>query len=354
MKKYFLALVLLIFAIFASNMNAYAYSDYDKIPAQKSQQKIFLDGKQIEVGAYLIDSRNYVRLRDVAAVLNNTGSKFGVSYDNLEKCVLIKTNESYDKMPDDLKPFTAVNTKAFIHSPKIKIDGAQKYIRAGLINGNNYFQLRELSEYLDFGVDYNEKTKSVEIYTTLKEKTKGKIDQKYLNERAYSLVEQGLSYKEAELAERINEYRRQNGKPEFNISKSLTVVARTHVKDSNSYSPENQKDARGIQGNLHSWSNNGSWRGMVYTPDHHYSEFMWSKPRELTNYKASGFEISAKGYETPEAFLEGWKTSPAHNNVLTGSGSWDKLKCMGVAIDGDYSHIWFGMEEDPDGYYWKK
>ena len=173
---------------------------------------------------------------------------------------------------------------------------------------------------------------------------------KVLNE----LMSQGLSNKEAKLYFLVNEYRASLGLKKLSFSKSLTTVARTHVADSNAYSPENQVDARGIKGNLHSWSANGSWNPVVYTPDHHYKELMWSKPRELTSYTGYGYEISVgtSGYSmTPEKALDSWKGSSGHNAVIIGSGDWSMLKTMGVSIEGGYAHIWFGSDPDPAGYY---
>ena len=183
-----------------------------------------------------------------------------------------------------------------------------------------------------------------------------KSNNKYHNtERYKSLIAQGFTEKEAELAERINEYRRELGLREFSISKSLTTVARTHVIDCNTYHPENQKDERGIQGNGHSWSNHGSWKPVVYTPDHKYAELMWSKPSELTSYKGSGYEIGhIAANVSPKEALAGWKSSTPHHNIIIGKGStWSELTVMGVGINGKYSFIWFGVEEDPAGYYWK-
>ena len=168
------------------------------------------------------------------------------------------------------------------------------------------------------------------------------------------LMFQGLSNKEAMLYYLVNEYRESLGLPKLSFSKSLTQVARTHVADSNAYSPENQVDARGIQGNLHSWSSNGNWTAVVYTSDHYYASLMWSKPRELTAYSGNGYEISAgtSGYSmTPEKALDLWKGSSRHNAVIIGSGDWSMLKTMGVSIDEGYAHIWFGSDADPAGYY---
>lgn len=168
-----------------------------------------------------------------------------------------------------------------------------------------------------------------------------------------ALMAMGLSEKEAKLYYGINAYRESLGLPKLSLSKSLTTVARTHVADSNAHTPENQVDVRGIQGNLHSWSSYGSWTPVVYTSDHNYAAYMWSKPSELTSYPGSGFEISA-WYSltmTPEVALDSWKGSPGHNAVMTTQGMWSDLKTMGVGIDGKYAHVWFGQDADPAGYY---
>lgn len=167
-----------------------------------------------------------------------------------------------------------------------------------------------------------------------------------------ALKAMGLTEKEAKLYYMINAYRESLGLPKLSFSKSLTEVARAHVRDSNTYTPENQVDSRGIQGNLHSWSANGSWTPVVYTSDHHYMYDMWSKPREITNYTGNGYEISASGRRiSPETALDLWKDSPGHNQVMATTGMWSDLKTMGVSIDGHYAHVWFGSDADPDGYY---
>ena len=168
-----------------------------------------------------------------------------------------------------------------------------------------------------------------------------------------ALKAMGVSEKEAKLYYIINAYRESQGLQKLSFSKSLTIVARTHVSDSNTYMPENQRDSRGMQGNLHSWSNHGSWTPVVYTSDHEYAANMWSKPRELTSYTGNGYEISSwySGSITPEDALDLWKNSSGHNAVMTTQGNWSDLKTMGVAIDGKYAHVWFGSVADPAGYY---
>ena len=167
------------------------------------------------------------------------------------------------------------------------------------------------------------------------------------------LREYGLSEAEANLYYLINEYRESLGLSKLSFSKSLTSVARAHVKDSHDYTPRLQLDERGIQGNLHSWSNNGNWSGGAYTPDHEHAQIMWDKPSELTDYAGAGYEISV--YHSigidPKLALDLWKSSPGHNEVIIGDNDWSFITTMGVAMDKNYSHVWFGGDEDPAGYY---
>lgn len=167
------------------------------------------------------------------------------------------------------------------------------------------------------------------------------------------LREYGLSEAEANLYYLINEYRESLGLSKLSFSKSLTSVARAHVKDSHDYTPRLQLDGRGIQGNLHSWSNNGNWSGGAYTPDHAHAQIMWDKPSELTDYKGAGYEISV--YHSigidPKLALDLWKSSSGHNEVIIGDNDWSFITTMGVAMDKNYSHVWFGGDEDPAGYY---
>ena len=168
-----------------------------------------------------------------------------------------------------------------------------------------------------------------------------------------ALKAMGLTEKEAKLYYMINAYRESLGLPKLSFSKSLTSVARAHVKDSHDYTPRLQRDDRGIQGNLHSWSNNGNWSGGAYTPDHEHAQIMWDKPSELTDYAGAGYEISV--YHSigidPKLALDLWKSSSGHNEVIIGDNDWSFITTMGVAMDKNYSHVWFGGDEDPAGYY---
>jgi len=161
---------------------------------------------------------------------------------------------------------------------------------------------------------------------------------------------QSLSEEETKLYKLIMEYRKQNNLPFIPLSKSLTIVAQTHVADLQTNHPDNETC------NIHSWSANGKWTSCCYTPDHKQASCMWAKPRELTSYKGNGFEIAliyndihGKGLPITAAHaLSSWKKSPGHNALIVNEDNWKKAnwKAIGICLGEGYSVIWFGMEPD--------
>lgn len=154
-----------------------------------------------------------------------------------------------------------------------------------------------------------------------------------------------LSTEEKKLYDMIMEYRKEKGLPNIQLSKSLTFVAQTHVKDLEKSGLINSLC------NMHSWSNNGPWTSCCYTNDHARASCMWDKPRELTSYQGNGYEISygAHGASvTAEGALEGWKKSSGHNAVIINQGIWfdNNWMAIGVGISEGYAVVWFGNEYD--------
>jgi uncharacterized protein YkwD len=150
---------------------------------------------------------------------------------------------------------------------------------------------------------------------------------------------------ERDLYRRIMEYRKANGLPMIDFSKSLTYVAKLHVRDL-----ETHTFAPGY--NSHSWSNDGPWTSVNYSPDHRNAKGMWDKPRELTRYVGSGFEIAywSSAGATPSGALSSWKTSSGHNAVILNEGIWksSQWKAIGIGVFGDYAVVWFGDMKDPE------
>ena len=159
---------------------------------------------------------------------------------------------------------------------------------------------------------------------------------------------QNLSNEETELYSIIMQYRYTKGLKNIPLSKSLTFVAQTHVKDLVNNNPHNDSFSSNCNG--HSWSNKGSWTPCCYTSDHLRARCMWSKPSELTSYKGNGYEIGhwTSGIATAEGALLGWKSSSGHNEVIINQGIWSdsNWQSIGICIYKGYAVAWFGEDRD--------
>lgn len=153
-----------------------------------------------------------------------------------------------------------------------------------------------------------------------------------------------------QLAVLINNYRQANGLTPIPLSSPLMAVALQHVMDLSSYQPHK---TCGAQGTLHSWSNNGNWKGIYgdnawkgccYPPDASNPSCMWDKPKEITNYPSKGYEIAAEGVSTAQDALNLWKSDAPHNDVILNKGIWtnNQWKALGAIIGGGYACAWFG------------
>jgi hypothetical protein len=158
-----------------------------------------------------------------------------------------------------------------------------------------------------------------------------------------------LSTAELELYNLIMEYRKTYNLPAIPLSKSLTYVAQQHAIDFETNNPETKFC------NLHSWSNQGKWKGCCYKDDHSNTTCMVNKPKELTNYKFDGYEIScsvSKPYTmSPEKSLKLWKGSRYHNDVIINKGEWRSVSwsAIGIGMHNGYACVWFGETLDKDG-----
>jgi hypothetical protein len=77
---------------------------------------------------------------------------------------------------------------------------------------------------------------------------------------------------------------------------------------------------------MHSWSNRGLWKVIWYNTSAKGHQMMWCKPSELT----------------------AWKASPSHNSVIINVEMWKNSdwKAVGLATEGNYAEVWFGVDED--------
>ena len=165
----------LVFVLLASSFAFAAGAETDKAEGAKTFQEVYLDGGKVDLGAYLINQRNYVKLRDVAALLTATDAKFNVGFEN--KKVVITTGEGYEKLDTDLVELPEGKVEALMGEQAFVFNGEEKMVKTALINQNNYLQLRELGELIGFGVHYNKETRNIELSSKLEEKAEEAKDE---------------------------------------------------------------------------------------------------------------------------------------------------------------------------------
>ena len=124
--------------------------------AQRSPQRLTVDGAAQDVEKYNIDGSNYLKLRDLAYLLNGTGSQFSVGWDAAAGTVTVTSGMPYEPDGSELSVGADKSGEARLSIQQVVINGAA---RADLsvynIGGNNFFKLRELGEALGFDVDYD-------------------------------------------------------------------------------------------------------------------------------------------------------------------------------------------------------
>lgn len=127
---------------------------------------VFVDGRMIAFEAYNVSGNNYFKLRDLATVLSGTVKQFDVGWLASSKTITLTSNKPYTPVGGEMISTIQTGAHAYqLASPTIELDGAAIQLKAYLINGNNYFKLRDLADAIDVGVIWNEQQKRVEVDT---------------------------------------------------------------------------------------------------------------------------------------------------------------------------------------------
>jgi hypothetical protein len=104
----------------------------------------------VNIGGY-----NWLRLRDVAALLSGSDKQFIVSYDAATNSIIITSGTAYvpDGAPSPALPAGEFDAIASLQN--IIFNGQPISLAAYNIGGFNYFRLRDLAALLDFALDFD-------------------------------------------------------------------------------------------------------------------------------------------------------------------------------------------------------
>lgn len=228
--KRFISLALVFVLLASSFAFAAEASEPVKAEGEKTFQEVYLDGGKVDLGAYLINQRNYVKLRDVAAILTATDAKFNVDF-NEDKKVVITTGEAYEKLDTDLVELPEGKVEAEMGEQAFIFNGEEKMVKTALINQNNYLQLRELGELIGFGVHYNEETRAIELSSKVEEKAEEAKDEKAEEKVEPFVNETGVELKEEAIEDLVKALNDKAAEKELGEVKNITVTKAKESKD---------------------------------------------------------------------------------------------------------------------------
>ena len=134
--------------------------------AEGTRLQLPVDGETVQCIAYRINGNYYLKLRDVAAALKDSGKCFDVQWNQEKRAIELVTGKAYQPVGTELSAGEVQTEKtATRNTASILLDGAQLSLTAYQIDGNTYFKLRELGEALSFAVTWDEESKTAGIST---------------------------------------------------------------------------------------------------------------------------------------------------------------------------------------------
>jgi len=135
------------------------------IQALPNASKVLVDGKAVEVSAYNINGYNYFKLRDVAKMLSGSPKQFDVGYDSNTKAVKIIPKTAYKSVGGEMVLSDGTAKTAAVSASSILNKNALATYIPYLIDGNNYFKLRDICNMAGTSVGWDAATSTISINT---------------------------------------------------------------------------------------------------------------------------------------------------------------------------------------------
>ncbi len=131
--------------------------------ATKTNSKILINGNQVDIPAYTINSTTYFKLRDLAYFLADTNLGFTVGYDDSKSAIVLEKGE-YNKNTHQFAINTGV-AKVQKSTFPTYVNGKKYDFVAYVIGGNTHYSLRDIGDALGFKVGWNARFGQIEIIT---------------------------------------------------------------------------------------------------------------------------------------------------------------------------------------------
>lgn len=134
--------------------------------ATPNSTQIQIDGKAWSCPAYLINGNNYIKIRDIAWMMRGTARAFDTYYLPQIDCVYINTTYTeYEAVGGEFKSLGTGTKTAQLSTQDFKTGIGLVHPLAYIIDGSNYVMLRDIAKILNFKLDYDNATATVNIST---------------------------------------------------------------------------------------------------------------------------------------------------------------------------------------------
>ncbi len=127
---------------------------------------ITVNNNPVKLSTYMTDSNNFINIRDLAYILNNTNKNFEVTWNDEIQSIEMFSNTTYTTIGNEMEKSDDIPRIAILSEAEIYIDGEPVILSTYEIDDNNYFKLRDIMEIFDVYVGWNAYNNSVILDTS--------------------------------------------------------------------------------------------------------------------------------------------------------------------------------------------
>ncbi|MDR1539294.1 MAG: hypothetical protein LBU32_15110 [Clostridiales bacterium] len=105
--------------------------------------------------AYTIRDYNYLKLRDLACMLDRTPKYFSIDWDGKSNVIALTSGKSYQRIGGELIGKGKEVKQTSSSTAKIMLDGVELDVNGYNIDGNNYYRLRDIAQAMSFYISWD-------------------------------------------------------------------------------------------------------------------------------------------------------------------------------------------------------
>ena len=120
-------------------------------------------GDSFTVQTYLIENSNFIRLRDIAFILNGTDSQIALDYDSRANEIAVTSGRPYSPNGVELSGVPGELDSEIQTVTSMRINGALHSFEAYLVDGCNFIRLRDLGDALGLSISWDQAGRVIKI-----------------------------------------------------------------------------------------------------------------------------------------------------------------------------------------------